>query len=99
MSLLSEVKLSLGISHSKMDDEINATIDAACFDLRGGGAGKAVEIKEENALVRQAIKMYCRSWFNYQGLGEKWHERYESLKCFMGLSGDYRGEAEAHDNE
>lgn len=98
MSLLSEVKLSLGISHDKMDSDIESTIDAACFDLYGGGAEKVMAIKEENALVRQAIKMYCRSWYNYQGQGELWNERYEALKCFMGLSGDYRGEA-ANDNQ
>ena len=77
MALLDEVRLSLGISHSKMDAEIEAAMQAAGAALNGG------------AIYAQAVKMYCRSWFNYQGQGERWATAFEALKCAISLCGLY----------
>lgn len=88
MTLLDAVKKDLGISHSKKDKDIDEAIKAACMDLTIAG----VKAKKSDPLVRQAIKLYCRAWYNYQGLSERWQEAYEALRQSMALSGKHREE-------
>ena len=89
MALLDEVRLSLGISHSKMDAEIEAARQAAGAALKMAGAKAGPESFDGGAIYAQAVKMYCRSWFNYQGQGERWATAFEALKCAISLCGLY----------
>lgn len=86
MALLDDVKLSLGISHTKLDTDITTAIDACKLDLSVGGV---VVIEDVDALTAQAIKLYCRAWYNYQGNSERWERAYSALKQSMALCGDY----------
>lgn len=86
MALLTDVKLSLGISHNQLDADINDAIAACRTDLEAAGV---VVCSDTDALTKQATKLYCRYWYNYQGLTERWEKAYNALKQSMALSGDY----------
>ena len=88
MALLENVKLSLGISHSKLDSDISTAIAAAKLDLSTAGVNK---VEDADPLVEQAVKLYCRTWYNYQGMSERWEKAYAGLKNSMALCGDYNG--------
>lgn len=86
MAILDDVKTSLRISHNKLDGEIAEVINACKLDL--GIAGVA-NVTDTDALTMQAIKMYARGWFNYQGNAERYNMAYVALKQSMALCGDY----------
>lgn len=88
MALLNEVKLDLGISHTKRDADITAVIAACKTDLSVAGVKR---VEDSDALASQAIKLYCRSWYNYQGQSERWESAYSALRTSMALCGDYNG--------
>lgn len=91
MSLVDDMKLALGgIKHSKLDSDISDTIDAACRELVNAGVDIAESVRETDPLVKQAIKLYVRAYFNYQGEGERWSKSYENLRDSLALCGDYR---------
>ena len=88
MPILEQVKLDLGIKHSKKDSDIQAAI-AACFaDLRIAGVDNTAET---DPLIIAAVKFYCRAFFNYQGDAERYDNAYTKLKQALSLAGDYRG--------
>ena len=93
MALLDDVKLSLGgIKHSKLDNEILEVIESAKAELKIGGA----ELKEgrstRGALCKHAIKLYARSYFNYQGKGDEWRQAFDGLRDALALSQMDRGD-------
>ena len=91
MSILEMVKLDLGgIRHSKLDSDINDVILAAEAELKISGANAGPESADNGALYRQAVKLYCRSYFNYQGKAEDWRAAFEGLRDHIALSGLYR---------
>lgn len=85
--LLEAVKLSLGIKHSKKDEDITAAITAAMRELNISG----VYTIEEDDLTMQAIKLYCRYWYNYQGEGERYRKHFEALRDTMAFCHEYNG--------
>lgn len=86
MAILDDVKKSLHITNTANDDDINDVIEACKIDL--GLSGVAVA-EDTDALTKQAIKLYARGYFNYQGDGERWQKAYDGLKNSMALCGDY----------
>ena len=82
------VKLDLGITHRKKDRDIDGAIAAACLDLSNAG----VSANRTDPLIQHAVKLFCRSWYNYQGMAEQWNERYEAQKRSLALSGKHREE-------
>lgn len=94
MALLDEVKLSLGgMKHSKLDGDILDTIEAADAELKISGADAGPHSADGGALYRQAVKLYCRAHYNYQGEGERWRAAFEGLRDHIALSGLYREDA------
>lgn len=86
MATLDDVKKSLKITNTANDGDISDVIDACKIDLTL--AGIAV-VSEADALTKQAVKLYARGYFNYQGEGERWQKAYSALKDSMALCGDY----------
>lgn len=90
MALVEEIKIAIGgISHNKLDEEIKAVALACKSDLRNGGVNVLIDT---DPLLKQAVKLYVRWYFNYQGNGTKWLEAYTGLKNSMCLSGDYNAQ-------
>lgn len=84
--LLDPVKLWLRISSSKLDGELEQTINACKLDLQNSGVKN---LNSTDPLIQQAVKLYCKSQFGYDDYAEKFCKAYEHLKAALSLSGDY----------
>lgn len=85
--MLEKVKLALRITSIAFDDEINDLIEAAKTDLFISGIKT---INENDALIQQAIKTYCKANFGLDNKdSEKYQESYDMLKQHLSLCGDY----------
>lgn len=86
--LLEKVKLSLRIRNStKFDQDILDNIEGAKLDLLLAGI---VNQKENDPLIIQAIKYYCRANVALDNKNsEKFKDSYESLKEKLSLIGEY----------
>ncbi len=83
---LDRIKLSLRTSHDKLDEDIQADIDACMADLRVAGI---INDYEGDPLIFNAIKLYCKSLYTDDVVkAEAYKKRYESLKaCLMMAEG------------
>lgn len=97
MSLLNTVKQSLGISNSKLDGEILDAIASAETEMKVSGAKATESSFDHGVLFRQAVKLYCRAWFNYQGRAEQWRQAYEKLADAIAMCGLYDTQEESGD--
>ena len=86
MTTLEKIKLALRISHSKLDEDVQADIDACMADLKLVGV---IYADESDPLIFNAIKLWCRSLYTDDpAKGAEYLHRYESLKaCLMGAEG------------
>lgn len=92
--LLTQVKLSMRISHAKLDDVLLDDIEAGALDLKISGVLPFVNDDEkktlkEDALLYKALELYCKWQEDFQGKGEKYEKSYKNLKDAMALCGDY----------
>lgn len=83
---LTRIKLAIRTSHSKLDEDIQADIDACLADLKVCGI---INAGEEDPLIFNAIKLYCKSIYTDDtAKGAAYLERYEKLKaCLMMAEG------------
>lgn len=83
---LTRIKLSLRTSHTKLDEDIQADIDACVADLVVCGI---IHPDESDPLIFNAIKLYCRSLYTDDTVkAAEWLRRYNELKsCLMMAEG------------
>lgn len=86
MTTLEKIKLAIRISHSKLDEDIQADIDACLADLRVCGI---VYAEESDPLIFNAIKLWCKSLYTDDtAKAAEWQRRYDALKsCLMNAEG------------
>lgn len=86
MTTLEKIKQAIRISHSKLDEDIQADIEACMADLRLCGV---IYADESDPLIFNAIKLWCRSLYTDDtAKGAEWLRRYEALKaCLMVAEG------------
>lgn len=85
--MLERIKFALRIKNNKLNDEITDLIDACKIDLSVSGVKK---IDETDALIQQAIKLYCKANFGLDNKdSEKYQKSYDMLKISLALCGDY----------
>lgn len=80
--MLEEVKMELRVSNNSYDNEINNLIDACKSDLETSGVAPSY-FEEENlrALIKHAIRIYCKAQFGYDNPdAQRLNESYELLK-------------------
>ena len=82
MATLEQVKTDLRISHNKLDEDIQATMQAALLDLSSGGASTSTD----DELQDIAVKLYCRWHYDFAGQADRYHDAYESLKNVLSLT-------------
>lgn len=84
--MIEKIKLALRISHSKLDADIQADIDACMADLLRCGV---IYADESDPLIFNALKLWCRSLYTDDPVkGAEYLRRYESLKaCLMAAEG------------
>ena len=88
--MIEKVKVALRIKSSATDNDILDLISAAKRDLLISGIKK---INENDALIIQAIKLYCKANYGLDNKdSEKYSKAYQSLKDSLALCGDYNVE-------
>ena len=85
--MLESIRLALRIKSSAFDEEILELIESSKTDLKMSGI---TNIKEEDPLIRQEIKTYCKANFGLDNKdSEKYQSSYDMLKQHLSLCGDY----------
>lgn len=84
MAFIDEVKKAIRISHTKLDAEVQATIDEAKAEMKRVGI-EPTKILETDALISAAIKAYCK--YSYasdmkmrEGFFESWEYQIDCLR-------------------
>lgn len=88
MVTVEEIKAAIRVTSSKLDNEVQETINAALLDLGTAGVQEV-----DDALVAQAVKQYARWYFNYMGKAEQYQKAYADLKSALSLIPEYNGGA------
>lgn len=83
---LVKIKQAIRRSHNKLDEDLQADIDACLADLRVCGV---VYADETDPLIFNAIKLWCRSYnTDDSAKSAEYFRRYEALKaCLMMAEG------------
>lgn len=94
---LARIKLSLRTSHSKLDEDIQADIDACLADLKSYGI---IYANETDPLIFNAIKLWCKSLYTDDPVkGAEYLRRYEGLKASLGMAEGYGWKDEEADSD
>lgn len=88
--MLDSVKLSLRLSHSALDLEIQDLIGAARLDLIQSGISQNKANDDADLLIKRAIILYVKANFEADDRkAERFKKSYDSLKLHLSLAGDY----------
>lgn len=87
---LAAAKKSVRLSSNNFDDEIKDTVLAALSDMEASGVATETQ---PVSMVMQAVKSYCRSFYDYNGQGETWRKIYieQVKKLELSSVGDVDG--------
>ena len=90
MAILDTIKTSLRISHTSLDSDITADINAAKAELERAGV-LSTAIVDTDALILSAIKAYCK--YNYESdpvrkeaFWKSWELQLDNLRKSTGYS-------------
>lgn len=84
---LTKIKLALRISHSVLDDDIRADVEACLADLK---AARIIDPKDTDPLIFNAIKLWCKSLYTDDTVkAAQYLERYESLRGCLQMAEGY----------
>jgi len=86
-STLEAVRLAMAITTTAYDNELNDLIDAALMDMKTNGIN--VCDKQDDPLVLQAVKTYCRAYFQSPADHDKLVAAYEGQKGHMQICSGY----------
>lgn len=83
-----EIRKSMRITHTQLDNEIERNINTALRDLCRVGIDTG-----DNDLIDKACELYVKAQFDYQGKGDQFQRNYEALRDTMSLSDILREES------
>lgn len=87
MTTLEKIKKGIRREHSKLDDDLQADIDACLADLKLHGI---IYAAEDDPLIFNAIKLYCKSTTTDDPVkSAEWFRRYETLRSCLQVAEDY----------
>lgn len=90
--MLEKIKLALRITHTALDEDIQADIDACLADLKVCGV---VYASNDDPLIYNAVKLWCRSVYTDDTTkGAELLRRYEALKSCLMMAEGYGREVE-----
>ena len=85
--MLEKIKLSLRITHNKLDEELQDLINSCLRDLSISGVRN---LDENDPLIQQAIKIYIKSEMEQDvNKCNRLTEAYKNLKISLSLCEDY----------
>lgn len=92
---LNKIKQAIRRTHDKLDEDLQADIDACMADLRSVGI---VYADETDPLIFNAIKLWCRSLdTDDTGKATEYLRRYEALKASLMMAEGYGHPKETND--
>ena len=92
---LQKMKDALRISHTKLDGDIEADIEACLADLKVCGVEYATE---DDPLILNAIKLWCRSLYTDDpAKGAEYLRRYDALKACLMMAEGYGWKDESNE--
>ena len=92
LDTLTKIKQAIRRSHSKLDEDLQADIDACLADLRAVGV---VYADETDPLIYNAIKLWCKaSDADDPDKGAEFLRRYEALKSCLQMAEGYGWKAD-----
>ena len=87
MTTLEKIKLNLRTRHDKLDEDIQADIDAALADLRMHGV---IHKDESDPLIFNAVKLYCKScYIDDVAKSSEYRQRYFTLRDCLKVAEGY----------
>lgn len=87
LETLGKLKLALRISHDKLDEDIQADVDACLADLVVCGV---VNPQVTDPLIYNAVKLFLRSSYTDDPVkGAEYLKRYEALKSCLRMAEGY----------
>jgi uncharacterized phage protein (predicted DNA packaging) len=94
--MLNGVKLSLRVTSTAFDIEIQDLIDAARIDLIQSGVSSLKAKSDTDPLIKRAITLYCKAFFGYDNPdADRLRDSYVMLKQHLSLAADYNGANDA----
>jgi uncharacterized phage protein (predicted DNA packaging) len=94
--MLNDVKLSLRVTSTALDIEIQDLIDAARIDLIQSGVSSLKAKSDTDPLIKRAITLYCKAFFGYDNPdADRLRDSYVMLKQHLSLAADYNGANDA----
>ena len=88
--MLNDIKVSMRITHDKLNSDIQRNIDACMLDLRRVGVGEAsADPTNDDALIVKAAELYCKWQYDFNGKGDQFKQAYESLRDAISLCDTY----------
>ncbi len=90
--MLDKIKSDLRISHNKLDSDIADAILACRSDLHNAGITVTENDidGEGDANILQAVKLYCRWYFDYKDKGTDFLTAYTELKKTLSIAERYK---------
>lgn len=87
MDTLTKIKQAIRRTHNKLDEDLQADIDAGLADLRLCGV---IYADETDPLIFNAIKLWCRSLCTDDtAKASEYLKRYEALKASLMMAEGY----------
>ena len=95
MDTLTKIKQAIRRTHDKLDDDLQADIEACVADLRSVGI---IYASETDPLIYNAIKLWCRA-SNSDDIAKsaEYMKRYEALKASLSMAEGYGHPKETDD--
>lgn len=84
--ILSEIKKSLRITGTALDDVLQANIEACLMDLEDAGIDSS---RLDNKVVK-AVEMYCKWQMNFNGEADRYEKHYQKMSDTMEKQANHR---------
>jgi uncharacterized phage protein (predicted DNA packaging) len=90
MPLIDDIKVSLRISNTAFDTEINDLIESARYDLRLSGVTSEKANDDTDPLIKRAVSIYVKTNFGWDNPdAERLAKAFDMLKTHLALSQEY----------
>lgn len=84
--LWEEIKASLHIAHSKLDNEIKSKISACKLDMKRVG----IEPEIDDGVICLLCELFVKWHLNYNSMGSEFQKSYEEMRDAVSLSENYK---------
>ena len=92
-TLLNAIKLSMRVTHSQLDSDFTAKINAALAEMQRVGIAvpQTVDTSKDFLLV-SCCELYVKWQDNYEDHGEIYHKSFEQLRDALSMSSVYKAD-------